>query len=116
MQNKSHHILYPGQTALALPTEKTPDLVAMCLQKEKGCGRERQSHTVLEKYPKLRQINALLRALENNNIGSIEDRESIEVAFQKDELWPCINQYSLQRAQLERIKSVIRELEKPGII
>lgn len=84
-----------------LPTEKIPDLVAMCLRKEKACGREWQSHTVLEKYPKLGQVSAMLWALENNNIGSIEDRESTEVVLQKDELWPCVKQHPLLRAQLE---------------
>lgn len=68
------------------------------------------------KYPTLGQINALLWALENNDIGSIKGLELIKEPYQKDKLWLCVKQYPLLRVPLERIKSVMKKLEKPGII
>lgn len=76
---------------MALPREKAPDLVTMCLQKEK-VGWE--SLTVLEKYPKLKQVNASLWALENNGIGLIQGIELRKVAYRKDKLWPRVKQIS----------------------
>lgn len=43
---------------VALLREKEPDLITLCLQKEKKYGRGWQSPTMLETYPKLKQINA----------------------------------------------------------
>ena len=44
--------------------------------------------------------------------GLIQDTE----AYHKDKLQPCVKQYPLLKAQFKGIKSVIKELEKPGII
>lgn len=61
------HLLYKIKTAMfctqdgvlvALLREKEPDLITLCLQKEKKYGRGWQSPTMLETYPKLKQINA----------------------------------------------------------
>ena len=41
---------------------------------------------------------------------------SESIIYQKDKLWPCVKQYPLLKAQFKGIKSVIKELEKPGII
>lgn len=66
---------------VALPREKAPDLVTMCLQKEKEYEREWQSPIALDKYPKLKQINSLLWALQNNDTGLIQDIEKFSIAI-----------------------------------
>lgn len=82
---------------MALPREKAPDLVTICLWKEKEYGREWQSPTVMEKHPKVKQISASLWALQNYDTGLFPNVELIKTGFQKDKLWPCVRQYPLLR-------------------
>lgn len=81
-------------------------------RKKRWDGREWESLTVLEKYPKLKQINASLWALENNGIGLIQGIELRKVAYQKDKLWPRVEQYPLLRGNTISYK----ELGKSEII
>lgn len=99
-----------------LPAEKTTDLVAPWLQKEKGCGRQWQSHSVPQNTPHWDKSMHCFGALENNDIGSIKGLELFKEPYQKYKLWLCVKQYPLLRVPLERIKSVMKKLEKPGII
>lgn len=111
MQLKGYHILYSEWSVCGTPLKEGSELVALCLLKERRCGREWQFHNTVEKYPELKQINALFWALGNNDTCYIQDIELIKIFYKRDKPWPCVKQYLFSRAQLEVINLVIKDLQ-----
>lgn len=95
VQNKGYHVLYSGWSACGTPQRKGTWFDYSVPSERKGVWERVAVFHYAGNIPQTETNQCpMILALENNDIGLIQDVELIKTAYQKDKLWPCVKKRS----------------------